>query len=311
MLDNYALQVFLEAARTENFTKAGQALNLSQSAVSLQIRSLEDYLQVTLFERNGRNVRLTKAGQALIPMAEQLVQMAVGVEESIRATGGKVVGNLTVGSSTASAKYVLPHLMARFQRLYPAVHVTIPVVSRAEMMEHVIAGDYDLGVTSLRVPGHDLHYTEFFTDRLELITSASHPWARRGSVEARELLDERFICREPESACRVTVDEGLSRLGVDVNQLDAVMEVGNPEALAMAVEHGIGISFVSVLAAMPRVALGRLAIVKVEGLTLHSPVEFVHNPSRPASLAQTKFLEFANHPQNRPLIDLLAEGRMT
>jgi DNA-binding transcriptional LysR family regulator len=310
MLDIHALQVFLEAAKTENFTKAGQVLNLSQPAVSMQIRSLESYLQVELFERNGRNIQLTKSGQALAPMAEQIVQMAFGIEESIRASQGKVVGNLVIGCSSASARYILPHLVARFQRLYPDVRVSIPVISRTEMVDRVIGGEYDLGVSSMRAGDHEVSYTEFFTDHLALIAPTSHSWTRRGSVEAHELLDERFICREPDSACRAAVTEGLGQLGVDINQMHMVMEIGNPEALAMAVEHGIGVSFVSLLAAMPRLGLGRLAIVNVEGLDLRHPVELVQSTSRPASPVQIKFLEFVKHPQNRPLIDMLSKGRM-
>ena len=82
MLEIHGLRVFLEAAKVESFTKAGQVLNLSQPAVSMQVRSLEDYLDVELFERHGRTIRLTKSGQALVPMARQLIQMALHVEEN-------------------------------------------------------------------------------------------------------------------------------------------------------------------------------------------------------------------------------------
>jgi DNA-binding transcriptional LysR family regulator len=123
-------------------------------------------------------------------------------------------------------------------------------------------------------------------------------------------LDEQFICREPTSACRVTVREGLARLGVDVDDLQIEMEIGTPEALAMAVEYGIGISFVSLLAAMPRLTLGRLAIVDVEGLDLRNPIEFVHNGSHAALPVQMEFMKFVNQAQNRPFIDMLAEGQM-
>lgn len=310
MLDIYALRVFLEAAKTENFTKAGRVLDLTQPAVSMQIRSLENYLDVELFTRDGRHVRLTKAGQALVPMAEQLMRMTLNVEESIRASDGKVEGSLAVGCSAATGKYILPQLAARFQHLYPDVRVFIPMVRRVEAMEGVISGQFDLGVTSVRLPGYDVGYSEFFTDRLVLIAPAAHRWARRVSVTAQELLGERFICREPTSACRAVVKEGLARLDVDVGQLQMVMEIGSPEALAMAVEHGIGLAFVSLLAAMPRLALGRLTVVNVEGLDLRIPVEFIQTDAQPASPVQVKFLEFVNQPQTRPLIEMLAEGRM-
>lgn len=309
MLDIHALRVFLEAARTENFTEAGRILNLTQPAVSMQIRSLENYLQVELFERDGRSIRLTKAGQALVPRAQQIVQLAINAEETIRASNTHVAGNLTIGCSTASGKYILPHLVARFQTLYPEVRVSIPVVTPERVIEGVVSGEYDLGVVSRHAPGIDLNYTPFFTDRLVLIVSTGHEWARRGRIEAWELAGERFVCREPNADCRLMVAEGLTRLGVDLSRLNIVMEVGNPEALAMAVEHGIGVSFVSLLAANPRLMLGRLAVIEVEGLDLRSEVEFISCCSRVASPVQSHFLEFIQQPDNNLLVSMLAEGR--
>jgi len=310
MLDIHALRVFLEAARTENFTEAGRALNLTQPAVSMQIRSLENYLQVELFEREGRNIRLTKAGHALIPMARQIVQLAISTEETIRAANGRVAGRLTIGCSTASGKYILPHVVARFQQLFPDVRVTIPVVPREQVTEGVCSGSYDLGVVSQRVPGINATYIPFFTDRLVLIAPISHRWARKGRIQPEELFTERFICREPTAPCRMRTREALAALGVDASQLNVIMEIGNPEALAMAVEHGIGVSFVSLLAANPRLMLGRRAIVEVEGLDLYNEVELMCAASRPASPVQTQFLEFVEQPQNRMIIDMLAEGRL-
>ncbi len=310
MLDIHALRIFLEAARTENFTEAGRNLNLTQPAVSAQIKTLEDYLQVKLFERDGRTVRLTKSGETLMPMAQQLIHMAISAEETIRASEGKVVGNLVIGCSAAAAKYVLPHLVMRFQRLYPNVHVSIPVVSRQFLMEKIAQAEYDLGVVSVREPDYDMSYSDFFLDRLVLIAPSSHPWARQGTIKPHQMLEEYFICREPESGCRATVAEGLAKVGLSIDQLHHVMEIGNAEALAMAVEHGIGMSFVSQPVAVSRLPLGRLAIIQVEGLELISPVEFVYSRSRPASPAQIKFLEFANHAQNRLLVQMLAEGRV-
>lgn len=310
MLDNHALRVFLEAARTENFTEAGRMLNLTQPAVSMQIRSLENYLQVELFEREGRSIRLTKAGQALVPLAQQIVQMAVAAEEMIRGANGRVIGNLTIGCSTASGKYILPRLVARFRSRYPQVRVTIPVTTPAAVLEGVSSGTYDLGVVSTAAVEGDVGKVDFFTDRLVLIVPAGHQWTAYEDIDPEALLGESFICREPDAACRVVVNRGLSAVGLDPEGLDIVMEVGNQEALAMAVEHGIGVSFVSLLAASPLLSLGRLAIVNVCGLDLSNPIQLVYASSRPASPVRTEFLEFVEQPENRAMVEMLADGRM-
>lgn len=312
MLDIHALHVFLEAARTENFTEAGRHLNLSQPAVSMQIRSLENYLQVELFERDGRSIRLTKAGQSLVPMAQQIVQLTIDTEDRIRAANGRVVGNLAIGCSTASGKYILPHLVARFQRHHPDVRVQIPVVSPAGVMRRVASGDYDIGVLARRdITSSTLDARPFFDDRLELIAPATHPWARRGRIPVQALRKERHIFREQGAACRQIVETALAERGIAPDELDIVMEVGNPEAVAMAVEHDIGVAFSSLLAAVPRLALGRLVVVGVEGLELVNPVEMVTCGARPASLVRQAFLEFIERPASRALIASLASGHGT
>jgi DNA-binding transcriptional LysR family regulator len=309
-LEIHALRVFLEAARTLNFSEAARSMNITQPAISMQVRSLEDYLDVKLFDRGPQGTSLTRIGEAMVPMAQRIIEMVNNTEESIRATASEVAGELIIGSSATVGKYILPHIVSRFRRQYPNVHVSIPVVSRLIMMEGVTNGEIDIGVTSLRLPDFDVSYASFCNDHLGLITPSSHPWARRESVEAHELSGEAFVCREPESACRVVVAAGLEPLGVEMEDLDIVMQVGSAEALAMAVEHGIGLAFVSLLAAMPWVALGKLAVVKVAGLELKSDIELVSSRTRPASAPQVKFMEFINQSGNRSLIQTLAEGRI-
>ncbi len=309
-LDLPALRIFLEAGKVLNFTEAARTLNLSQPAVSMQIKALEDYLQVDLFKRNAPGLRLTSAGQALMPLAEQIVSLTITAENMIRATASDVIGDLVIACSATAGKYVLPHLLARFKQLYPDVSIAIRIVDRTTMLEGITTGAYDLGVASLRVPGDDLCYTPFFTDHLSLIAAATHPWARRDLVQPSELLTEEFICREPDSACRSVVARGLEPLGVDIRDFRIVMEVGSAEALAMAVEHGMGIGFASLLAAVPRLALGHLVLIHVEGLTLQNPIELVTSRARATPLPQMKFMEFLAQKQNHTLVQLLAEGHM-
>jgi DNA-binding transcriptional LysR family regulator len=309
ILDIQSLRIFIEAARTLNFTEAGRLLGLSQPAVSMQIRSLEEHLQVQLFERNPHGLLLTRAGQALVPKAEQIVNLVVSTEQSIRVPDGELAGDLAIGCCSTAGQYLLPHVVAQFRRRYPRVNVTIPIVSRDALMERITSGEYDVGMTSLRVTGFDVDYHHFVTDHLSLIAPASHPWARRESIQPHELCGEPFICRVPDSACRQIVSAGLERLGLLVSELEIVMEVGSAEALAMAVEHGIGLSFLSILAAVPRISLGRLATVQVEGLDLRNPVEIVTPRNRAPSPVAASFVEFINQPQVRAQMQALAEGR--
>ncbi|GAB4570323.1 MAG: LysR family transcriptional regulator [Anaerolineae bacterium] len=308
ILETHSLRVFLEAARTLNFTEAGRALNISQPAVSQQIRALEEHLGVELFERGRKGLRLTRAGEALVPRAQQILWLVVSTEESVRVAKDEIAGDVAIGCSSTAGKYILPPVIARFKQQHPNVNISLTIDTPHAMMEGVVNGKYDLGVTSLRYPEYQVNYSPLVEDQLTLIVPATHPWARRNRVSAKEMLGERFICREPESACRRVVSSGMAALGVDIRDLDTVMEIGSAEALAMAVEHGLGVSFVSKLAALPRVALGRLAIVEIEGLELRNTVELVCSPLRPASAASVKFQEYITSPQMRSQMQLLADG---
>lgn len=311
MIDIHALQVFYEASRNGSFTAAGHVLNMTQPAVSMQIKSLEEYLQVKLFVRDGRHMRLTKTGQALVPLAQQLIELNINTEQVIRDSNGQVVGDLVIGCSAPSATYVLPHLIARFQRLYPNVRVSMPVVSHEELVEKLHVGGFDFGVMSVIERCQHVTCVPFFQDQIVLIAPASHPFAAKGKVAPAELLAERFICQDRQSACRYAVGEAFEAFGVDINQFDIGMEIGTPEAIVMAVEHGMGLSFVSMLNAAPRVALGRLAILEVEGVTLHTSIHLGYSTSRVGAPVQTKFRDFVRHPQTQSFVGLLTEGRIT
>lgn len=311
MLDVHALHVFYEAARAGSFTAAARVLNMSQPAVSMQIKSLEDYLQVKLFEREGRYQRPTKVGQSLISYAQQIIELTNSAEERIREAEGQVVGNLTIGASAPSALHILPHLVARFQMLYPGVQVTMPTVSKDELQEHVMRGEYDFGVVGAVTTCDNVSCMPFFQDHIVLAVPSGHPFAQKATISPHDLLNERFICQGPESGCRKAVSDALESYGVDVTQLDISMSMGSPEAIVMAVEHGLGMSFISVLNAAPRLPLGRLAIVEVEGLSLYTQVYLSYSQFYLTNPVQTKFRDFLRHPQTRSLINMLTGGLLT
>lgn len=306
MLNVYELNVFLVAAETENFSEAARQLHLSQPAVSQHIQALERHLGVQLFHRTGRHVSLTEAGQALIPMAREMVHLSKRIEETMWSLEGRVVGHLRIGCSTTSGKYILPPLVARFREVHPDVHVTVEVSSRQGVIERLCEGQVHLCITSARVSHKELRYQDFFTDRVVLIVPADHPWANRESIRPEELLSADFIMREETSGTRQVMLEGLEKHGISLDQLNVVMELGNAEAIEMAVEEGIGVAFVSRLAARKGLELKRVREVQVEGLTLWRPIFMACHSRRPATSAQLAFWEFVHEPKNEALLELAA-----
>lgn len=295
MLDIYSLQVFYEAAQAENFTSAAHKLNMTQPAVSMQIKSLEYYLQVKLFERSGRSMQLTKAGQALVPRARDILQMTVNTEEFIRTANDEVLGDLVIGCSLPSADHVLIHLLARFQQLYPLVRIRIPTVSQEELIDKISSGQYDFGVMHVIQDCEPLECLPIFRDQIVLIASADHPFTQQATIAPTMLPGQRFVCQHQGAACRYAVREALKPYGIDITQFNVRMEIGNHRAIISAVEYGVGLAFVSRLEAAPALARGAIRIVDIEGINLTTPIGLTYSKAYSASLAGLKLKAFLAH----------------
>jgi len=286
------LKVFVIAAEELSFSRAAERLHLSQSAVSQNVQSLEREYGVELFERRGRSLRLTMGGQALLPMAQEAIGTLQRMGEAMNGLEGKVAGDLIIGCSTTSGKYLLPSLVASFRRDYPLVRVSIKILSRDEVITRLIDERLGLGVTSLRIEHRDLEYVPFFEDRVILIVPAQHPWAAFGRALPADLVDEPMIMREERAGTTQVVLEGLAQHNITLDMLNPIMEIGNAEAIEMAVEEGIGIAFVSELAAARGLALGRIKAVNVEGLDLRRTIYLARNVRHPLTRAQERFWTF-------------------
>lgn len=308
------LKVFVIAADELSFSRAAERLHLSQSAVSQNIHALEREFGVDLFERRGRSIRLTEGGQALLPMAQETVNALQRMSEVMNGLEGKVAGDLLIGCSTTSGKYLLPSLVAAFRREYPQVRVSIKILARDDVIGRLIDERLALGVTSLKVEHRDLEYVPFFDDRVILIVPAQHPWVAFGRALPADLVDEPLIVREERAGTSQVVAQGLAQHNITSDMLNPVMEIGNAEAIEMAVEEGIGIAFVSELAAARGLALGRIKAIEVTGLDLHRTIYLAHNVRHPLTRAQDRFWSFVVDRREvfpaeiRRLIDALRAG---
>jgi len=286
------LVVFLTAAECDSFSEAGRRLHLSQPAISQKIDGLERRFGAKLFFRQGRTVRLTEAGQSLKPMAGELLAAARRLDETMASLQGEVTGEMTIGCSTASGKYLLPALIARFRRQFSQVRINVHMGSRASVMEKLVCGEITLGVSSKKIEHRDLDYRQFFTDEVILIVAQDHRWARYRHVYVDDLLDEPFILREEVAGTREVLFEALGQKDITPDMLKIAMVLGNTEAVVLAVGEGIGVAFVSRLAAQRDLDIGRVVAVEVEGMDLKREIYLVRNRRIPATRAQSEFLAF-------------------
>lgn len=307
MLDAHQLNVFLTAAETLNFTAAARQLHMTQPSVSQHIQALEQHFQTDLFIRQGRHMILTDAGEALVPLARRLVDWSVRIDETMESLQGKVYGHLKVGCSTTSGKYVLPSLLTAFMELHPQVTASCQVMPRRQAVEDLCDGLVHLALASPREFCSSVEFRKFISDPVQLIVPLRHPWALREVIEPEELLEADFILREEGSGTYEVAIQGLNELGIAVDQLRTVLTLGNSEAIALAVEEGLGVGFVSRIV-VTRLVQGRVACVKVAGLQMQQDVYIGRNTNLPGTTAQNAFWEFVTDPSNPILMQLSRQG---
>lgn len=307
MLNLETLKVFLTVAEHGSFSEAGRHLHLTQPAVSQNIQSLEKQVGAQLFIRQGRSVQLTESGQVLFSMARELLSSAQRVEQTMLSMQDEVIGDLTIGCSTASGKYLLPGLIARFRRQYPQVIFNVLVTSRESVLTKLLAGDVDMGISSKLFDHRDLEFQDFFKDDVILIVPAGHRWAKFGHIYPDDLLDEPLILREEVAGTREVLLEGLRDHDIAPHMLKIAMVLGNAEAIEMAVEEELGVAFISRLAASRGLALGRIKEISVEGMKLKRNISIARSCRLPLTRAQVEFWEFVKKareylPVNEPLV---------
>ncbi len=297
MLNLEALKVFSAVAEYGSFSEAGRQLHLSQPAVSQIVQGLERQLGVQLFIRQGRAAQLTEGGQMLVPMARELLSSAQRVEQTMLSSQGEVIGEMSIGCSTASGKYLLPGMIARFRKEYPKVRVNVVVTSRESVISKLLIGEVALGVSSKVIEHYDLEYQDFFKDDVILIVPANHRWAQYRKIFPDDLLDEPLILREEVAGTREVLMDGLLKRDISPDMLNIAMVLGNAEAIEMAVEEELGVAFVSRLAAARGMALGRVVEVTVEGMELTRSIYLARNRKLPLTRAQEKFWDFVLRPK--------------
>ena len=268
-LDNFRLVVFRAVAGQLSFRKAAEELYLTQPAVSLQIKALEEDIGVQLFDRTGTHIALTEAARVLLAYSRQANALFIQAEQEIAALSGDQAGELALGASTTIAQYVLPRLLGDFSREHPRVHLTLMSGNTEHIVDAVEKRTIVLGFIEGPARSRDVKTEPFLKDEMVLIVSAAHEWAELKSIPCSGIAAAPLLMRERGSGTRRVVEMALERQGVKLNSLRIVMELDSTEAIKSAVEAGLGIGFVSRCAIAKDLRLDNsFRIVEVEGLRI-------------------------------------------
>lgn len=289
------LQVFHTVARLLSFTKAAEALHMTQPAVTFQIRQLEEYFNTRLFDRTHNRITLTNVGEFVYEYAEKIFKEYAELENAVRGMTGDMSGLLVIGASTMIAEYLLPILLGDFKTKYPDVHIRLKVSNSDEIVSMVENNIIDLGVVEAPVNNKNLSVTLCRMDQLVAIVPPSHPLAKCHEVTVQELVAFPYISREEGSGTRDVINEYFNKAGVSIDDLNIVMELGSPEAIKGAVAAGLGVSILSRVAIQKDLELKLLKDINLNPL-LERPLSFVNKKQKFRLRAIEELLKFSqNH----------------
>jgi DNA-binding transcriptional LysR family regulator len=255
------LRVFESAARHLSVTRAAEELHLTPPAVSIQIRLLEGHANAMLFERTGRRLRLTHAGEEALARAREILGLVRDAEEAIASLGSVEGGVLDVGVINAG-DYFFPWLVAAFRERHPGMGLRLTVANRDELLALLTDHRVDLAVMSYPPTQPDFSVLRFAPHPHVIVAPPSHPLVRRRSVSLEVVAREPLITREPGSATHLAMDQAFAEARI-APRVD--MEIASNETIKQAVAAGFGLGFLSAHAVQLELELGRLAIVPVKG----------------------------------------------
>jgi DNA-binding transcriptional LysR family regulator len=287
-VDLRQIEIFYYVAKYLSFSKAAEALLLTQPTISGHIKALEESLDLTLFDRLGREVCLTRAGDVLYGYAKRLLTTKASALQALQELHGGLRGELVIGGSSIPGQYVLPRILGKFQPQYPGITVVLNITDTMETLERIVRGDLELGIVGAVVPHAHIDYHPFMEDELVLAVAADHPWAMQLAVPLAALPEQVFIQRERGSGSRLVVEQTLASAGLDPSHLHVVAEMATTEAIKQGIKAGLGISIISRLALEDEVRAGSICTVAVADVTIQRPFSIIRHTGRSLSpLAQT------------------------
>ncbi len=292
-MDTRQLAAFCAVVERRSFSQAAERLGVTQPAVSLQIRSLEQRLGRRLLDRSGRRVEPTEAGLRLYASAQRLLQAEEQMLEELESDDeGVVAGTLELGASTGPGGSVVPVLLCEFQERHPDVRVRLSVSDTQTVIAQVADRELELGVVGAGRRHRGVTFEPFFRDEVALAVPSSHPFAGK-TVTLGQLRTEPLIVMQEGAGVRQVIEDELRKAGSRLRDLDVRLELGLQESVRSAVLAGHGVTFISRLAIESDLATGLLATARVRGLDPVREIFLARATGRTETRAARAFVAFA------------------
>jgi len=282
------LRVFESVARHLSYTRAAEELHLSQPAVSMQIRQLEDNVGLPLFERVGKKVYITEAGKEMYHYSRGVEQQLSEAETVLENLKGLRQGRLVLAVAS-TANYFVPRLFAEFNKKYEAVSLSLDVTNREGLLAHLEANDADMIIMGLPPGEMDLEAEAFLDNPLVVIAPPDHPLVGKRHIPMESLQNEPFIMREQGSGTRISMERVFEDEGI---QLKTGMEMSSNEAIKQAVQAGLGLGVLSIHTLEVELILKRLVVLDVEDFPINRHWYIVHRRGKRFSAIAQAFKKF-------------------
>lgn len=282
------LTVLESVARNLSYTKAAEELHLTQPAVSMQIKQIEDSLGISLFEQVGKKIFLTEAGEEMFKSCRSIKQQLSDTEAVIEDLKGIKRGKLTIAVAS-TANYFVPRILAAFSDKHKNITFRLDVTNRKGLLQHLVENDTDIVIMGQPPDSMGVEAKSFLENPLVVIAPTQHPLVGVDTVPLNSLLQETFIIREPESGTRIAIERFFANHGTKITKS---MNMSSNEAIKQAVQAGLGLGIVSIHTLEMELELNRLAILSAESFPILRHWYIVHRKGKRLSPVATAFKHY-------------------
>lgn len=282
------LQIFEAVVRHMSYTRAAEELHLTQPAVSMQVRQLEEELGLPLFEKLGRGITLTEAGQELVPYSQGINRSLRELQDVMESLKGVSRGRLSVAVAS-TVNYFAPRLLAAFHRAYPGIALSLDVTNREQLVRLLEANAVDVVLMGQPPEGVEVESEAFMDNPLVVVAPPDHPLAGRRDIPLARMAEEVFVLREPGSGTRQAMDRFFSDQGIAIQR---GMQMTRNEAIKQSVRAGLGLSVVSVHTIELELATGKLVVLDVAGFPIQRQWFLVYRKGKRLSPSAQAFRQF-------------------
>ena len=291
-MDLRRLEIFVKVAELGSFSRAAEALFLTQPTVSEHVRALEDELGLTLLDRLGRGAAPTRAGQLLLGYARRMLALGREARQAMDQFQGRMSGELMVGGSTIPGEYILPAFIGGFKGKYPDISISLVIAGTAAVLEMLEGGRVEVAMVGARPAQRTFEARAIMGDELVVVVAPDHPWSGRGTITLAELREEPLLVRERGSGTREAFERAVAGVGLSLSGFRVVGQLGSTQALKQGVRAGIGIALISSRAVADEFGARLLVALRVEDLAVERAFYLVTNRDRTRSPLAEAFVHF-------------------